>query len=138
MPRGCPRVLSITAGGVPLPRLGIPSGDGKQGDVPPAPRLGLSALPAGAGAEGLGTPEPAGRGAGRRAAGSSSATGRTAGLGWSRQGRPAGEVGWLGPHFQAGCYGWVLPAGVLGAAAAPVWPLTLLAESFNNSTRNNP
>lgn len=42
------------------------------------------------------------------------------------------EVGWLEPHFQAGCFGWVLPAGVLRAAATPAWPLLLLAESFSN------
>ena len=59
-------------------------------------------------------------------------------MGWSRQGRVDGEVGWLGPRFWAGCSGWVLPAEVLGAEAAPAWPLPLLAESFSNSTRNNP
>lgn len=37
------------------------------------------------------------------------------------------EVGWLEPHFRAGCSGWVLQAGVLRAAAAPAWPLLLLA-----------
>lgn len=34
------------------------------------------------------------------------------------------EVGWLEPHFQAGCSGWVLPAGVLRGL--------LLAEGLSN------